>query len=163
MIGSIIVGAVGLVLVGRAIRRHRHYRHAFFQGQFGGGGPWSGPRGRGGPLSTLFARLDTTPGQEKVIVAAIDEARSALRDSRGELRASRDDVAKALASDAFDETLLGMTFARQDETLANVRRAFTGALAKIHEALDPRQRGILSNVIAHGPAAFGSPFGAVHV
>jgi uncharacterized membrane protein len=110
-------------------------------------------------LRFLFQRLETTPGQEKVIQQAIDEVREAARNARGEWKASRDDVARAVGGELFDETVMGNTFARQDESIANVRKAVTGALAKVHEALDERQRKILADLIGEGPAAFRGPFG----
>src|SRR5580692_2500158 len=73
----------------------------------GWGGGWGGG-GWGGPsvfLRMLFQRLETTPGQEKVIVAAYEEMREAGQKARGEIKASRADVAKAMRSESIDEVL----------------------------------------------------------
>jgi Spy/CpxP family protein refolding chaperone len=140
-------------------------------GPFGGGGPFGpfgpfahgGPFGPGGPrafiLRGLFERLETTPGQEKAIVAALEELREAAREHHGELLRSRVEVARAMKSPGFDEALLGELFARHDATIEAMRKAFVGALAKVHEALDERQRGLLAELIESGPFAFGRSFG----
>jgi len=62
-----IVGAACLFGLVRVLRHARH-------GHFGHHGPFGRFRGGFGPrmmLRGLFERLDTTPGQEKVIAAAI--------------------------------------------------------------------------------------------
>ncbi len=134
-----------------------HHRH----------GPWGGP-GEHGPsfgegrwmfrrmmLRRLFERLETTPGQEKVIVAAVDEAHEALHKSWGVLRDSRDEVARSISGEAFDESAMGNAFAKQDEAIAASRRAVMNALTKVHEALDAKQRAALADMIARGPGAWG--------
>jgi hypothetical protein len=118
-------------------------------------GGWEG--GWGGPtvlLRGLFRRLDTTPGQEKVIVAAIDEMRAAGREARGEIKASRADLAKAMRSPGFDEVMMGEMFARHDAALETLRKAGVGAMAKVHEALDEGQRARLADMIEAGPGGF---------
>jgi hypothetical protein len=106
-------------------------------------------------LRGLFERLDTTPGQEKVIVSAIDEMRDAGESLRGEVRKTREDIAKATRSPSFDETVLGEAFARHDQSLESVRKAAVGAVAKIHAVLDERQREKLADIIESGPSFFG--------
>lgn len=138
-----------------------------------GGGPW-GRRGWGGGwgrdhggfgdarggfgepffLRALFEQLDATPGQEKVIKAAIDEVREAARSMRGEAQTSRGDVAKAVRSESFDEVLFGEMFHRHDVAMDGMRKAVMGALGKVHAALDERQRARLAELIEQGPRAF---------
>ncbi len=139
MIGFVI-GTVALVGLIRVIARGRAWRgrRAGFE------------RGVRGPLRALFARLDTTPGQERVIADAIAEARGSLRDSRGELKASRNDLVAALRADHFDPLLLEGTFSRHDERLTAMRAAMVGALARVHEALDPAQRERLAGLVRNG-------------
>lgn len=105
-------------------------------------------------FSFLFDRLDTTPAQEKVIVAAIDELREAADAQRSELRRTRADIAAATRSESFDETRLGELFARHDVAIEALRRATVGALGKVHAVLDERQREQLADLIETGPAAF---------
>lgn len=125
-----------------------HDHHA----RWGGGGGWGG-----GPtvmLHGLFRRLETTPGQEKVILAAIDEVREAARKARGEARSTRKDVAGAMRAPAFDEVLFGEMFGRHDAEMTELRKAVVGALAKVHDALDEKQRAQLADLIESGPGVF---------
>ena len=106
-------------------------------------------------------RLETTPGQEKVILAAIDEVREAARKARGEARSTRKDVAGAMRAPAFDEVLFGEMFGRHDAELTELRKALVGALAKVHDALDEKQRAKLAELIESGPGFFrGGPWTA---
>ena len=66
---------------------------------------------------------------------------------RRELRLSRDDIAKAMRHDGFDEEVMGESFARQDDRIREIREALVGALAKIHDVLDERQRQRLAGLI----------------
>lgn len=132
-------------------------RHGWGRGGWGGGdfrerGGW----GSGEPffLRALFEQLDATPGQEKVIKSAIDEVREAARSVRGEAQGSRADVAKAVRSESFDEVLFGEMFHRHDVAMDTMRKAVMGAIAKVHAALDERQRARLATLIEEGPRAF---------
>lgn len=140
--------------------------------RWGGGGPWAGgsswdeARGGHGPrngwrggerwlLRGLFERLDTTPGQEKVILEAFEELRTVGESMRGEVRRTRGDVAKAARSASFDETLMGELFARHDSEVETLRKAFVGAIAKVHAVLDEKQRERLAELIEGGAPFFG--------
>lgn len=107
---------------------------------------WGASHGGSGPfwLRGAFARLDTSPGQEKVIREVVDEMRDHGRALRSELGRARSDLARALRADTVDATALGEAFARHDEVLGRMREAGVGALAKLHDALDERQRGLLA-------------------
>jgi uncharacterized membrane protein len=98
----------------------------------------------------LSQRLDLTPAQEKVVFQSFGEVKDSLRKGRGELRDSRRDVAKAFRATSFDAVLMGETFARHDNTIEDVRKAVTGALARIHEALDEKQREKLAEILEEG-------------
>jgi uncharacterized membrane protein len=98
----------------------------------------------------LSQRLDLTPAQEKVVFQSFGEVKDALRKGRGELKDSRRDIAKAFRAQSFDAVLLGETFSRHDNTIEDVRKAVTGALARIHEALDERQREKLAEILEEG-------------
>jgi hypothetical protein len=125
-----------------------------------GGGGWGGPSML---LRMLFRELSTTPGQEKAIVAAYEEMREATKDARAEAKASRADLAKAMRGPAIDEVLFGEMFSRHDTAMEKLRRASIGAVSKVHDALDERQRARLADLIESGPGAFrrgfGGPFG----
>jgi len=118
------------------------------------GGGWSD---RGGPfwLRGLFERLDTSPAQEKVIREAIEEARRSASELREEGRHTRADVAKAVKSPSFDETIMGELFARHDTHLEKMRKDAVGVIAKVHAVLDDRQREQLAEMIERGPFGGG--------
>ncbi len=146
MIG-IIIGAAcaaGLFSVARRARRYHH-------GTYGGCGYDSGPRrgfGRGGWLvRSLFERLDTTPGQEKAIMGALEELRENRAAVREELDQTRDDFARAVRGGVVDDTALEESFARHDRLLARLRVSLVEAVRKATEALDERQRKMLGDIL----------------
>lgn len=127
---------IGLVKVLRAERCARRWRnHGGFR------------RGRSFWLRGLFERLDTTPGQEKVIKQSVDDLFDATRGLRRELDHSRHELADALRKGVVDETSLSEMFARHDEKLREVRTTAVGALAKITDALDEEQRRDLADLV----------------
>ena len=134
--------------------------HQGWHGEHGGGryGGYYGARrggfGRGprGMLGFLASRLEATPEQERVIRDELEQLFEQARGLRRELRLSRDDVASAMRGESFDEEVMGESFARQDEELETLRKAFVGALAKIHDVLDERQRRRLADILVQaGP------------
>ena len=122
-----------------------------------GPGPFAGDERSGGfgfgrraGLHGLFRALDATPAQEKVILAAVEEVRAAAREARGEWKQSRVDLAGAFRAESFDAEVMGNAFARHDEHLERLRKAVTGALAQIHDALDAQQRARLAEWLDAG-------------
>jgi hypothetical protein len=55
--------------------------------------------------------------------------------------------------------LFGELYARHDRAIEDLRKAFVGATAKIHDALDERQRARLADLIESGPRFGGGGFG----
>ena len=127
-------------------------------------GRWHGHHGyRGyGPrmmLRRLFERLETTPGQEKVIVEAIGDLKSRAREARGDLMGARHEIADAFRQESFDEVLLGGALGRIDASMDVMRKSALDAFGKVHAALDERQRKILADLVERGPRPFaGSPY-----
>ena len=100
-------------------------------------------------------RLEATPAQEKVIRDATEEFRESLAKLRGEGRKTRADVASTFRKGHFDEVLFGELFARHDNALTDVRKAFVGMGARIHDALDEKQRArAFADLIESGPGAW---------
>jgi hypothetical protein len=133
---------VGLVVViARGRRGFRHYGHFRHHG-YG----W-GPRGA---LNAVLARLDTAPGQEKVIVAAVEEFMDRARESGRKVRDTRSELANSVRGERIDESRLADVFGRHDMALSDVRGAALDALRKIHEALDERQRKLLADLVESG-------------
>lgn len=144
-----IFGAVCLIGLVKVLRHRRRLHGPFGYGGYGygcsgGHGTDRGLRGRHWLLRSVFERLETTPGQEKTILAALHElsdSRSAVLD---EARQTRADVGRTLAGGLVDESALDETFARHDRLLAQLRVTWVEALKKISEALDERQRAKLA-------------------
>ena len=139
----------------------------------GGGGRWEGDSfgppfrrhgfGPGGSfwLRSLFSRLDTTPGQEREIRAAIEELQHTASELKSGLRGSRDDVARAVAGEIFDDAAFAEAGARADVTAGQLKDAFANALRRIHGVLDPKQRERLAELVAKGPFGgrrWGTPY-----
>jgi uncharacterized membrane protein len=117
----------------------RHHHH-------GRGGRWSW-RGR---MRWIFERLDTSPGQEKVFVKAADELTEAFEKLRDELGATRTAIARALRSEHLDAAALRELNERHDTLIENMRQTVRSSLSQLHEALDPRQRRELAELLEHG-------------
>jgi Spy/CpxP family protein refolding chaperone len=167
--------ALGVVGVMAAMKR------LLFRGRFGACAPWAlaacgpglgaggdgrgcgddeayGRRGRfrAGPgrsfwLRAVFARLDTTPGQEREIRAAIEELQTASRQARAGMAGAREDVAQSIRGDSVDEVSLNEASRRADAMAAQMKDALTVALKRVHAVLDARQRERLAELLAKGP------------
>lgn len=131
-----IFGTVCLVLLIKVLSHGGWHRHRF---------------GRGWLLRRLFRRLDTTPGQEKVISRAVEDLEEAAQGLREELRRSRAEVGRSLRGEHFDGAAVREAFGRQEAAVEGVRRAVTAGLQAIHEALRPEQRAELAELLEHGP------------
>lgn len=172
MIGFLIgtVCLIGLVKVLRAGRWGRHgyggygghgcggrgfgHGHGWHgRGRFGGGG-WRG-FGRGAFLRGVFEELETTPGQEKVIMQAVEELQTAFQKLRPASKGLTD-LAAALRAESFDEGSAAKFSVEAEETFGSVKTAVLDALRKVHEVLDARQRAILADFLERrGMNGFG--------
>lgn len=88
----------------------------------------------------LADRLDASRDQEQAIDNAVRELFEQLRGLEDRAVDTRGDLGAAFGVEQLDEQQLGELFARHDELLAEARKAVVGALAKIHDALDSKQR-----------------------
>ncbi|MGO8994503.1 MAG: Spy/CpxP family protein refolding chaperone [Polyangiaceae bacterium] len=124
---------------------------------WGGGG--RGGRGRGFfGLRGLFARLETTPAQEKAIKGALEELRTKGRAVKDDARGMRGDLANALRGESLDAETLGAVASRASGAVDALRDSAIGAVLKVHEVLDERQRRIVAELIESGPR-FGRGWG----
>lgn len=162
---GVIIGTVVVIGALKAFRRARYWHghmgyacgHGPGPGAYGGGWDHGAHHGAGRPrwmLRWLFQRLETTPGQEKAIMSAIEELRSNKDALRDEARQTRTDIADAVAGGLVDDHALDETFARHDRTLAKARVSVVEALKKTVEALDERQRKELASIL-RGRSWFG--------
>jgi hypothetical protein len=147
-----VAGAVGVVLVMRWVRWRRWQRHAGHGGWHGRGwdeapspGAWRRRR-----LSGLFRRMDATPAQERVLLEAVEQVEGALEAAAREARGWGADLARAVQGEQLDAQPLRERFARQDVAREELRRTLLGALARVHEALQPDQRRVLARALDWG-------------
>jgi Spy/CpxP family protein refolding chaperone len=108
-------------------------------------------------LNRLLDRLDTTPGQEKVIREAVDTLLDEAHDAKRDFRGTRADVAQVVRAETLDRAAVEAIFDRHDTVIDRVRHTALDAFAKVHETLDQRQRKILAEIIESGP--FGRGYG----
>jgi len=151
-----LFGTACLLGLTATLARSRHERHPCSGGQRGRG--FRIGRGRF-VLNRLLDRLDTTPGQEKVIREAVDTVMDDVHEARGEFRATRVDVAQAIRGEVLDRGAIDGVFDRHDRVIERVRQNALDSFGKVHETLDERQRQILAELIEAGPFARGfGPF-----
>lgn len=145
MLGFIIgaVSAIVLIKVFRHGRRwHRHWGYGspgLHAHRYGGRRRWL--------LRAIFERLETTPGQEKAIVGALDELRENRQVVREEAQQTREELARVVAGGLVDDAALEETFARHNRLLAQLRVSFLEALKKAVEALDEVQRKQVADIL----------------
>ena len=108
-------------------------------------------------LNRLLDRLDTTPGQEKVIREAVDTVLEEVHAAKRELKGTRVDIASAIRGEELNRGTVEDVFVRHDRVIAQVREMALSEFAKVHETLDDRQRKILADILESGP--FGRGFG----
>jgi hypothetical protein len=167
-----VIGTLSLLGLAKVISHGHHgrWRHSYAGGCGGGGCGYGhsqdygdeeggGPRGYGRrgfgrrwALRWLFERLDTTPGQEKVIFAAVEEIESTVKKHRIDFEHSFSDLANAVRSAEYDQTQIAEAWIKHDRGLEAIRLAISTQLGLIHEALDERQRKIVADLIESGPS-----------
>ena len=157
-----IIGAACVVGVARLIRRRAWYGRFGYGGYSQGCSPMHsmrhqgmgrrGPRSSGGrwALRSLFERLETTPGQERVILGAFDELRDNRKSLRDEFKQTRVDLAHAVEGGLIEDATLEEAYARHDRMLAQLRVGFTEVLKKVVEVLDEPQRKELASLLEGG-------------
>jgi Spy/CpxP family protein refolding chaperone len=145
-----IVGTLSLVGLVKVLR------HGYGWGRWHGHGGYGWRGGRGSwILRRLFQRLDTTPGQEKVIAEAFEELQSKARSIREELFKTRSTFAKAVRGETFDTEAVRASFDAQSAAVEELKKSVLASLQKIHEALTPEQRAVAGDLFEFGPRARG--------
>lgn len=153
------LGTICLIALIGVLSRRRWGGWGYWHGpgywRYGGYGrrPWrgGGRNWRWGMLRSIFERLDTTPGQEKAILAAAEDLRQPAEHARSEIRESLTEVSQALREDRIDEAKLRQAFSRQRDALGAAQEALLTALGRFHEALNPNQRRELADWIQSRP------------
>jgi len=148
---AIAAGVVGLIAAARRLLfRRRFGAGGCGHGRSGGYGRFGHGPGQSFWLRALFGRLDTTPGQEREIRAALEELRERARDAKSGMIESRDGLGRAIAGETFDDGAFESVSARFDATSEKVKDAVRGALRRIHAVLDPKQRERLAELVTKG-------------
>jgi Spy/CpxP family protein refolding chaperone len=143
------IGTVSLVALIAVLSRRRHYGH------------WHHYRHRGWLYGAL-ERLDTSPGQEKAIRAALSELRGEFRNLRDVAYGSRGEFAKAMRGDQFDRGAAAAAFATNESALGAARERVLETMGRIHEVLDERQRARLADWLESGHGYFGHGYAGCH-
>ncbi len=151
MIGFIVgtLCLVGLVKVARGGVAHRRFgcaRGCSGSHDVGGGPPSHGFRG---PW-TIFEQLGLTREQARAFRALREDWIDAAHAARKSAQFVRNDLAGALRTDSFDETVVGESLARFDDVTDALKKSMLASLAKAHQVLDPRQRERLAELLEDG-------------
>lgn len=133
-----IVGTLSLIGLIKVWRWGHHGRHGY-------GGP------RRWMMRRLFEHLDTTPGQEKVVAAAVEDAERKAWDARDQFFRARAQYAKAVRGEHFDNEAVSAAFDAQQAAFEELKKSVRTGLQQIHEALNPEQRARLGDLIEYGP------------
>jgi hypothetical protein len=165
MIGCFLLGGLFAFVALKVVRHrrygcmHSHHGGRRFRGRFGDhhdefGYDYRDDRyGEGMPFYVRFLsrRLYASPAQERVMADAIEQFRNDVLPLRAEAEKTRHDLAAAFRRPTFDEVQMGEMFARHDDAVEKLRKAVVGLGARVHEALDERQREQLATMIERGP------------
>lgn len=112
---------------------------------------WRGHRGYGrlrrAGLRYALERLDTTPGQEKAIVAALDQLRDRGRELGADLAEVKKRAADAFRADRLDPSAFAALFDAHEARLGTLKAEVGRTAATIHEALAPEQRAKLASML----------------
>jgi hypothetical protein len=98
-------------------------------------------------VRALRDRLRATPGQERAFDAAVTRLHEAIDDAQARIEEAQDDIARAVRSEAFDESAFDAAARRIDEAMLAIRGAARSALVDVHDQLDERQRKTLGDLI----------------
>jgi hypothetical protein len=139
---------MGLAMMAARGRRGFGRHHGFFRH---GPGGHHGHHGRGGfgrrALYHLLDRLDTTPGQDKAILGAIDDFQDSAREARQGLGDLRKQIAEAFRNEHFDETAFTAIFDEPLRRMQTLRDELTKNAATVHEALNQKQREQVADLV----------------
>jgi hypothetical protein len=98
-------------------------------------------------LRWLFARLDTSVAQEKVIVEAAETLRERARQARRDWQGAREEVASAIRGGAVSPDALRDVLGRHEGALKELKDVGLAQLQRVIEVLDERQRATLADLL----------------
>ncbi|MBP9111293.1 MAG: Spy/CpxP family protein refolding chaperone [Polyangiaceae bacterium] len=126
------------------------FERSFGRGAFGRRGFW----GRRWFLGAVFEKLRTTKEQETKLLELVKESKEHAKELRKKMAGSKKELADALRSESFDETLVGGFQASVEQGLDDLRAHSIATLAKLHAILDEGQRKELADMIERGPRSW---------
>jgi hypothetical protein len=135
-------------IIGLGILFARRRRHGCGPGSGGHRGYRRGWRRYG--LRYVLERLDTTPGQEKAILGALDDLRERAEAARDGLDETRASVASAFREETLDEHAFAGLFDGPLARIDTLRDDVARTVATIHEALTAKQRARLADLLESG-------------
>lgn len=140
-----LVGLVKVLRHDHPLTRHHH-----------GPGPGRWPKRM---LRRALRRLDTTPGQERIIREAFDDVAEAAEGLRGQGRRLRHDLADVLRTEDLDRAGVDSLLSRHEDEFDALREAVAGAITEVHAALEPSQRERLAEMLGRqGHHHHGGPY-----
>lgn len=145
-----LIGTLSLIGLVKVARWGRYGQRGY------GGGP------RRWMMRRLFQHLDTTPGQEKVIAQATENAERVMYQAREQFFRARSTYANAVRGETFDSTAVNEAFEAQQASVDEVKKAVREGMQAMHEALSPEQRKALGDLIEYGPRAMHGGGGCGH-
>ena len=146
-----LVGTLSLLALVKTLRRWRWERHGGHCGHHGHHHGhrhgWRGGWGLRGMVRGLFRYLDTTPGQEKVILKELEAVESTWRSMREEMHRARGEASDFLRKENLSDINWDEFMGRQSKLLDGAREVLKDAFMHIHAALDEKQRHKLADMM----------------
>lgn len=145
-----ILGAIFVVLVYKLFRSDTRFwergRSFFDIGGSGRGG--EGEHGvRRWFARRLYRKLDTTPNQDKVLDAALQDLWARVKTLKETSRESRAHIANLLRGDSLNAADIDAAFTAPEARMHEIRDAFKVRLVEVFEALHPDQRRTLARLL----------------
>ena len=109
-------------------------------------------------LRFTFDRLDTSPGQERVMRAAFDDLVERSYATLDALHDARRNLARAFREEELAPETVVEELTRPDDALAELRRTLGARLAELHATLDPDQRTRFADLLARSPRRARGPY-----
>lgn len=163
---GLIVGSIGAYGLYRTLRGGGHCgRHGGpmgrgfdrgygrgFGGGFGGGGFVRGP------LRWAFERLDTGPGQERVIKQAVEALWSQKRQMKDQASRLRSELGELMTGESLDEQKISDMRQSLSRDLETAMDAVEKQLRVVFDVLEPQQRQELARWLGQRRSAGGGPY-----
>lgn len=98
----------------------------------------------------FFRKLDTSPGQERIVRNAFESIKDQAREFVQGGKSARKELAELMRQPDFDNERVNDWFSAREQEFRKVRQSAVDALSEVHEVLDDRQRQSLAKLIEQG-------------